>query len=287
MENVPISHPIKIFTIGGVIALMFFLPPRTVVNLYIVLGLSHFLLTYWYQMNAGKLSGLFFYIQIIIGLILFSLISFYYPDTFVSLGIFAFAALYFLIHLLLDERYLFNQPLSFLFFLNIMPTLFLYFGLVIDFAFQYQTIIFLRLGAFFVFILNSMLLLFHYKRAEGGTYYYMFLNIILFLLSFITTKVAFPFVFGGIVLYHYAIWYIFYFLRLKNNKEKRRAYLQRVFVVNVLFIFLYMLYTYFDAKIFNEVLGYFFVPTFFYLWTLLHVVFTTRVSDIKILIRSL
>ena len=78
---------------------------------------------------------------------------------------------------------------------------------------------------------------------------------------------------GFIIIYHYLAWYFHYYLNL--DADHRKTYLARVLGVNSLVLGAYFLWG-------AEGPGrYFFQNDYFYIWTLLHLITSTRPQDIK------
>ena len=288
MKNTLTSlYTTKIIIALIVLTAIYLLKPNQVVNIYIVLGLGHFLLAYWYRKEAGKLSGNYFAIEVFSGLALFSIFTLYFFNQFLGSLLLAFTSIYFLFHFLMDEQYLFDEELSFEYLLDVLPIIFLYTAAIIDFIYAIQITVFFKAFALFIFLLNISLVIIKKRNISNTTPYFSVLSLMFLSIYLLGIDISIYTIFGGIVLFHYLNWYIYYYEKLRYSTEKRLIYLKRTFLVNLFFIFLFIVYTKTEISELIAVLGYLFIPTFFYIWTVLHIVFTTRWSHIRILTKTI
>ncbi|MFN8613449.1 MAG: hypothetical protein U0931_38275 [Vulcanimicrobiota bacterium] len=270
--------------------LVFFLDWRSVILAMILLGQGHFLMAYLYQGLAGKITrGYALRYLFWLGLI----VAIYWSHPFPS-GLTAVATIYFAVHMALDEFYLTRLPLRLREspmhlgrWLEMLPLIVTYAAAVSDAV--------LSRGAWpqFPALLGPSLMV------SGLAYLAYFMLIWLrgyrpdwrscyFLLAGASLDVAAklgwlylipaPKLSGFIILFHYFCWYIHYFLSLPSASLKS-VYLLRAAVVNGLVFSLY-------AGLGQQGLGWvFFQEQNFYIWTLLHLITSTRTEDLRGLVR--
>jgi len=271
----------KFYSTAIVLFLFSLLEYRYIANLYVLLGLGHFGITYLYQFYSGKITEKYILWHTVLMLFFFLLAFLYLRDVQFTTALLGLTAIYFLVHFIIDENYLFGRTITPQFAANVAPVFFLYIGFVLleittkDF---FPNIFFiLGIGSFFLYMFLALLGKVPFYRVE--TYFFLMGFI---LMTSLAIGIYLPLVvlFGSIVLFHYMSWYIFYFMKVKDRAHERTRYIKNVFVVNAIFITLYFLFTsnaFYGVSIF----GFFFAPTYFYLWTILHLVFSTRVAEYK------
>lgn len=270
-----------LITVGFVATLTW----QKVVLLYIVLGQGHFLIAYLYQYKAGKMTKPYLAVAVT-SLVAVTGLYLSFPNYRVLVAV---TTVYFLVHMLLDELYLLRLPMELHRspmhlgrLLEMTPILLLYSTRVIDSLFSRfsrgphtleevsLTLSWCSLGA-----LVLLGILGRY-RPDWRSLYFLGWSAFLFWAVYTgwfhrvpTGKLT-----GFIIIYHYLAWYFHYFLQLKAG-PKRVTYLRRVVVLNAVVLGIFALWG-------QQGVGRFlFQNDYFYIWTLLHLITSTRLGDIK------
>lgn len=260
-----------------------------VVLLYIVLGQGHFLIAYLYQFKAGKMNR--GYLTVAAGsLLLITGVYLRWPH---YRALVAVTTIYFLVHMLLDELYLMRfpmnlreSPMNFARALEMTPVFLLYSARVVEalfsrFRWGSTTLGDLALYLSWASLAAYLILLLRGRhRPDGQSAYFLSWSALLlwavhsgWLVRIPTGKLT-----GFIIIYHYLAWYLHYFLNLPPG-PKRSTYSFRVLGINALVL------TCFGVWGQKGPGRYFFQNDYFYIWTLLHLITSTRLSDIKGLFR--
>lgn len=269
--------------------LVFLLDWRSVVVTFIVLGQGHFLMAYVYQAGAGKIDRR--YLTNFAAWSVFILIC-YWRHPFPA-GLTAIATIYFGIHMAIDELYLTQTPMNLrqsplhlgrLF--EMLPLILIYAAAVSDAMLahgawlQFPVLSGTALTAAEVSYLTYLLLLWPGGyRPDARSLYLIVAGAGLYGASRwgYLEQVPAPKLSGFIILYHYFNWYLHYFLSLV--RPLRGLYLRRVAMINVGSLSLYL------ATGTSGPGWIFFQEQNFYLWTLLHLITSTRYTDVKSLLR--
>lgn len=249
-----------------------FLTPAGIMSTFIVLGQGHFLLAYLYQWRAGKIGwryGALYAIAFSVLLIAYQFI----PEP--KLWTFLIAGSIFSVHFFVDEYFL------------------------AKIAWSIERIL---LGVVFVGLYGALLLraLYFIEIPDAAPIIALLLLVplvaqsirerslqlvdVVFMLaaSVLVVLLVQPYVIslhaalGCTILAHYVRWYLHFYGRLKTNSDQARLkkYLIDVVVVNVLVVALFGVYVLYR----DSLLRYAFEPTFFFIWTILHVLFSIRLS---------
>ena len=250
-------------------ATMLFLPIPTVVSLFIVLGQGHFIGAYIYQFLAGRLA----WWKVVLYASLFVLLWAMFINTRSLNLLLALTAVVFSAHFIWDSsRILGNRELLPAVITRLPPFMF-FSAFVVERIYGTQLILFATLFTvlmFGVYIFCIALKRFRYDASDllfiGGTFGF-------WLLITINQNLSTWIAFGFIILYHYIQWYVFYWKRCANDKEKLHKYIRNILISNAVAIL-----AFFFWKISNTsgVMKYFFEPEHFYLWTLVHIVSCIR-----------
>lgn len=203
-------------------------------------------------------------------------------------------AIYFLLHVLWDEQYLMRLPMdlgrspmhlgrS----LEMTPLLLIYSGRVIDAMFPSGTwrgtqspLVEKALWVCLLVIPIYLVLVARGYRPDLKSAFYLGCGALLagaasgpWLLMLHPAKFT-----GSVIIYHYLIWYTHYFLNLPSG-QPRRVYLVRILAINALVVGGYALWA-------KEGVGrWIFKEDAFYIWTLLHLVNSTRSGDLRALLK--
>ncbi len=257
---------------GALTALaIFFLSDEKVQQLFIVLGQGHFIAAYLYRWKAGKIGAAYITRYILIFVALIASYEYYRYDFELEI----ITALYFTVHFLVDERYLKGGTPLPKGLLLLLPFFLLFMGYVLDYR--------LHLGMSRPLVLVSLVIslatvaAFIARRFVDGILllYFQILYLLLVAVYPIHDTLPLNYLIGSIVLFHYFNWYLHYALRYSADRRKFRSYVYDMLFVNALVLSAYFFFRANDESIFR----YFFRPSYFYIWTLMHLVFTTRRSD--------
>lgn len=275
----------KVLALALTLGLVAYLSWKQVVLVYIVFGQGHFLLAYLYQFKAGKITKKYVGVALA-SLVLISTTYFIWPH---ERALVAVTTIYFLIHMLFDEMYLLRlpmelgrSPLHVGRLLEMCPIFFLYSARVVEALFSRfsggetdpgRVAMVLSWSAL---LLLALLLVSGSYRLDVRSAYFLAGGGILIWASYSgwfynvpTGKLT-----GFIIIYHYLCWYFHYFLQIQE-RSRRRTYLNRVVIVNALILSLYFLFG-------QDGLGLvLFQDDMFYIWTLLHLITSTRPGDLR------
>ena len=98
--------------------------------------------------------------------------------------------------------------------------------------------------------------------------------LILFALGY---KFWFADLMGAIILYHYFNWYCHYFFKTMKAPSEFKEYLAITFGVNAVIVCAFFMFSY--EPEWPEAKGVFFRPDFFFMWTLMHLIFSSRAGE--------
>lgn len=266
------SMAIRAVAVLIAVALLVLLPPWIALPAFFALGYAHFLLAFWYQRDAKKLSNQ----NIVLFLALLVLIVF--ASGFLSFPMYLFLiAVTFAFHMIRDELFLTKGTVSLFTTLEMLPFLVLYSGLLANSLFAVNLMVpaFVLAGV----ILGAYAMLsFWHGRMPDETSYIHFFWILVAALAY-GYQSFFGDIGGGmwflaLTVMHYIVWYVEYWNKLSAKPERRMTYAWRVITANVLFAFLAGVWI--NGGTF---LGVFFLPIFFYAWALLHILTSIRPQD--------
>lgn len=256
-----------------------------VVLIYIVMGHGHFLMAYFYQWKAGKMTrayGLRF------ALFAFAILAIYnaWPD---YRGLVAVTTIYFLLHMLWDEQYLMRLPMDLSRSpmhlgrtLEMAPIVLLFSARVVDDMWAldpWKAMPFrdwAQPACWAVFLSYTLLGLGGWLRPDSRSAYFLSWGVALLAASYTRGYYLIPTgkLTGFIIIYHYLNWYLHYFLNLPPG-PRRRIYLGHVAVFNIAVLAAYFTW---GARGPGR---WFFQNDWFYVWTLLHLMTSTRIGDLR------
>ncbi|MBL7045671.1 MAG: hypothetical protein ISR99_01405 [Parcubacteria group bacterium] len=246
------------------------LAPHNIITLFIVLGQAHFIISYIYQWRAGKIGVKFVLLYAAALGFLWALILSAPQKESLFL---VMAGIIFAIHFFVDELYVahtkftLERSLVGVGFVLLYSALLFKDGYAIDFGF------FLPLLALFLslpFIVKAI----QRKELNASEMLILTSSAVLVMVNLMDVKISIEAMLGFIVLFHYARWYIFYTFRsIEVSKGQLKKYVFNILVVNTLVIGAYFLYTYTSSA---PVLVYMFDQTYFFAWTILHILFSAN-----------
>ncbi|MAF59551.1 MAG: hypothetical protein QF858_00635 [Candidatus Pacebacteria bacterium] len=252
------------------LAAVLLLPIPAIVGLFIVLGQGHFVGSYVYQFFAGRLG----WWRVVLYALLFILLWAVFISTKSFDALLALTAVVFTAHFTWDSSHILGNRELLPAVITRLPIFLLFSGFVVEKVYVVPLVPFivplvvLLLG---IYIFCVALKVFHYDISDflfmGGALGFLGLISVYPLLS-----AWIPF--GFLILYHYLQWYVFYWKRCASvGKARVRKYIRNMLIVNVVVICLFLFWKFYEI---GDMLRYFFVPEYFYLWTLTHIVSSVR-----------
>lgn len=314
ISRYPLHIPLEKLASVAVVALaLLLLNPFQVQEAVIVLGQGHFLACYFYQYRNGKIDRAYLLKYALAALLLFGG-YYFYPNLFLLVTV---ASVYFVLHLLVDERFLAGQRPTLQRGLAFLPFFLIYLGMIVDNVFvgqatldfwlaQVQNLPVSILGVWITpyclmaaggaLILYGLYMWRRKMRPESFDLYCFLGALVLALLYYTNHVPNHYYLMGAVILFHYSSWYVHYGIKFKDDPVREKQYLLHMFWINALVFGLYGIYRlwpdalvvdYVPANLYafkspseGNVLAYLFSPAYFYLWTLLHFVSTARLSDL-------
>jgi len=260
----------KFLVLAGLFLLTWWQSPQNFVTLYIVFGQGHFLITYLYQYRAGKINAkyLLMYIPILL-LCFFALIKLPFEWlVFITGTIFA-------VHAVFDEaRLTYRDAVPNL--LAISVPIILFSATLFESLFEFDAItpaLFL-VGTVLVGTAVSQRGEAIYKAfASLPSVYVNVISLLLIIVYASRIEVSAEVLLGSIVLYHYGSWYVHYYFRTANDPIWNGRYLADIFLINAVVLLGFLTFILFEPA---NPLKFFFIPTYFYSWTILHILFTSH-----------
>lgn len=273
----PMQTIARDFSLSFVITatLIFLTPEEYLIPLFIVFGQGHFILMYLYQFRAGKIGARYirsyiFFSALLLGFLLF------YPNAHMRDIFLLLSAIAFGLHFFFDE--LFMREITH----SQVHTLF-GFGFSIQYIAVSYTLVFglpqVPWSAIAVLTAISWALalpllckrIFSHSFILSEIFLYGLLGFFSIAL-FVQIHISAGQILAFTVLFHYIRWYLFYASRLHSTEAntKLRKYIIDTVLINTLMLVGFIFY--FFASI--PVLSILFSETYFYLWTILHVIFS-------------
>ncbi len=264
----------KAISLPLIAAAILFLSPNQVLIAFIVFGMGHIVIAYLYQYRAKKYVRAYAGLgatALVIGLMV--LLGFRQIEVLiVATGI------AFLTHFLQDELFLSGNKPSFLRTLEMAPVWLLYTGTLLNTVMHIHVLFQFGLLAIALVAVYAILMARARKIPDALSIYFLSITALLLYLSLFEIFVPLQTLIGTLVLLHYSGWYIAYYFKVRANPDRLRSYLVSVLVVNAI---VFTLYWFFLSIGTRSWLAYLFIPVYFYVWTLVHTVFSLRMSDWK------
>jgi hypothetical protein len=305
----------KLISIALVIGLLYFLPPLEIQEAVVVIGLGHFFGCHYYQYKHHQIDRAFL-LKYITALFLIFGAYILYPNFSFLVTV---TSIFFVIHLSIDERFLWGDRPTLQRGLALLPFLIIYTGLIVDSIYvghvnlatdswlgPAREIKVPALGTWispYCLAASGVALLVYLayirmqsSRIETHDRYFLLGTILCAALYLSGHAPSSYYLMGFVTLFHYFSWYVYYLFRWKEEKPKRNRFILDMLTVNVAVLACYGIYRwmpnaltveYIPRQIFpltdpghGNVLAYFYSPGYYYLWTLLHFVSTVRFSDL-------
>lgn len=249
--------------------LVYFITLPYLVPAFVILGQAHFLMTYRYQYRSKKYSPSAVLIYLLALFALF-FIAFNQPFYFTI-----FVSVFFLFHNFYDEMKLNKEENSWLKTFSVIPAIL---SLVL-YGF-YSVSIKSSLVTVFALLIFSSLPLLLILRNRNESRYLLFSAINCFLINLLLALdlVTIKYIWPWVIISHYQLWYIKMGKRFyTENPEFFKNYLAEILLLNLA---MFLLWSYSRQGFVPGVIyDYFFAPTAFYVWTLMHLAVTFRPLD--------
>jgi len=250
------------------------LDAREIAVCFAVLGQGHFLGAYYYQWKAGKMRGTWVLVYALLAASLIAIGLLTKVEWFMLA-----AGILFFIHHFQDEVTLFGKTRSIPRTLEQLGPIFLYSALMSDALFATSLVLpVLALVAVLVLVSIALFLVKKYTP-DALSAYLLTLTLGLAAIGYSDVQIAPEKLFGSVVLFHYACWYIYFYFRFANNAERQRAYIIDMLAIHGIVFVSYALYLYTYWG--NSTLTVVFAPVFFYIWAILHILFSIRLGDYR------
>ena len=255
----------------GVVAL---LSSNAVLYTFVVLGQAHFVITYLYQAKAGKIGWKYIALYILAaGLLVYSLATLSQPQLWTLM----IAGSIFAVHFFVDEMFINGVKLTNESRLLGGAFIFLYAALLLRAAYGVDQP--LGIGALAFAACTPLL----YKKMRSRTVstpemFFLCCVVILLFILFVPVAISVTSALGFIILLHYMRWYLYYFFRFGTapDTSRFRRYIVDVLFINAVVLTCFLAYLYVPQF---SVLVFVFGPAYFYGWTILHVLFSIRISQ--------
>lgn len=269
-----LSLIIRVVAVVLTLSVIFLFSEQTVASLFIILGLAHFALAFWYQKGAGRWK------VPAIGLLIFSfaLLAFLVNATSTA-WFFVLTGIYTSLHMAWDEVHLLKGKHSLVRTLEYLPFVILYGGLLTDANFGTNFFIPALSISIFVLIGYGAVSWFKKQKPDSISLVNLSWGVFAFVvyLSYLASSGVPAYIwFLGLAVVHYLIWYGEYARKVAHNPERRKTYYRRVFLVNGLLFAGFFLWSFGGVSL-GSIL---YAPVFFYVWAFLHVTTSTRLSEL-------
>jgi hypothetical protein len=305
----------KLISIALMAVLLYFLSPLQIQEAIIVFGPGHIFGCHYYQYKHHQIDRAYLLRYFTAFFLLFGGYILY-PNFPLLVTV---TSIFFVTHFAVDERFLWRDPPTLQRGLALLSFLLIYTGLIVDSIYvgtvnlamdswlgPAREIKVPTLGTWitpYCLAASGAALLFYLlyirmkpSRMEPHDRYFLLGTIILAVLYLSGHAPSHYYLMGSVILFHYFSWYVHYLFRWKEDIPKRNCYIRDMLWINGIVFGLYAIYRwvpdaltveYIPRQIFpfkdpshGNVLAYLFSPGYFYLWTLLHLISTVRISDL-------
>lgn len=260
--------------LSGIITLCcaLLLAPGDMVLLFIVVGQGHFVIAYLYRFKAKKVSRtlVFSYGAAVV------LFAGGYLLTRDNLLLAAVTSIYFAWHMLSDERHLMGGRATLQGLLEILPVLLMLGAYELEHLYALEGVGLTFGLSLSLWMIRLALAPSKQWKSDAISAYFAGAWLILAGLFLAGRRIPADTLWGAIILYHYLNWYLFYGIRFTGQPERMRPYLRDVLTVNGLMLIGFFVW----RGGYAPFLDLWFGQNAFYVWTCLHLVFTTRKEDL-------
>lgn len=251
------------------------LAPKEMILLFIVVGQGHFVFAYLYRFKAKKVSRTLL-VSYGAAVLVFAG-GYLLTEDAVLLA--AVTSLYFAWHMLSDERHLMGGKASLQGLLEILPALVMLAAYELEHLYAIEGVGFAFGLSLVLWVARLALASVHQWKSDAISGYFAGAWLILAGLFLAGRRIPADTLWGAIILYHYLNWYLSYGLRWVHKPERMRPYLRDVVLINGLMCAGFILWRGGYATVLDAWFG----QNAFYVWTCLHLVFTTRREDLGFL----
>lgn len=262
LPNVRLVHDVCVPAL--IFLSLFVLPLPWAFVLIFATGYGHIGLGYWYMFHSKKQKRV---ILVGVGLTLFvvaALVTIFVADhMYVRLAV----GVLFSIHFLFDEFVTRGETVSGWGWLTAFTFLTLFNTLSVLPTFYSSPVLVVGVAALAVFVLRFLFT----EPVRTSEKYMMYLSVFVFLLLFSDHSVEKSL--GFIILLHGYNWFVAYGERVRGDVLRSPAYWRNVIVALSLSVGGYAVFALLHAPF----LQYFFVPYYFFLWTIAHILMTARI----------
>ncbi len=255
------------------VTLFAFLSNSQIVTVFILLGLPHFMLSYVYQLRAGKHSILKIFLH---SAILLALLILYRHEYFGIL--FSAAAIPFIFHFLLDERFLFKGHELPNFILEAGPIIVIYSGYILSALIGKWFIVPTLLITFVLLLLYLFFILMKKVKINEVSIYFLCGFLVLLGVIWLNPTISPVRLFGFVIIFHFINWYIFFLHKFREHKQVLNTYIKDVVVANLLILSIYII-SLLGESILHITLGIIFLPWVYYIVAAMHIVSSVRAAD--------
>jgi len=263
--------------VGAAIA---YLTPLQIGLCFSVFGQGHFLGAYYYQWKAGKMKMKWVIVYAVLTIALFYWAVALHQYAYIALS----AAVLFFIHHFQDEVTLFRKERSLMRTLEQLPPIILFSSLAGDALLRSDFTLAASLFSIAVFILYVILSVIRRESPDVLGVYYWLITAGLLSLFFFHVHPAPETLMGSVVLFHYVCWYVFFYFRFASNPAKQLVYIRDMFAVHGVVFGTYVLWI--AGPVATQIaFGYIYLPVYFYIWAILHILFSVRIADYKAALR--
>lgn len=252
-----------------------FFSPLQIALLFIIFGQGHFLGAYYYQWKAGKMTTRWLMLFCALVVVLFALaIMTRALDWFILA-----TSILFFFHHFQDEVTLFGKNRSLFRSLEQLPPILFYSAFVVVPFFGSTFALSLVILAFTLLVLYVGAIALGAYRPDALSAYLLLIAGVLCALWLSGIAIPSKTLLGAIILFHYVCWYVHFYYRFASNPVRQKQYIWDMLSIHVVVFMAYGLFVYTAWG--NMIFGYFFLPLYFFVWTIVHIVFSIRPSDYR------
>lgn len=261
----------------GLAALL--LSPRDMLIAFIVFGQGHFIAAYYYQWRAGKLTKVWLTYYIVGATILFTLA--YMTQAFEIIAL--VTMIVFLLHHFQDEVLLFGKERSLIRTLEQLGPVLMFTALTADAIFGTGTAVPTGVAVLVLAVVYLGCVLLKGYRPDSLSAYLALVTAGLLYLAFSHTNLHIFVLSGILILTHYVCWYVHFYYRFRHDEARVTSYVRDMVVINALAVAAFWFFR--TTPLLTPLFIAFFAPIYFYIWTILHIVSSIRLSDYRDSIR--
>lgn len=269
-RDLVIQKTLGVFSVALALIL---LSPAQIGHTMSVLGQGHFWGAYYYQWKAGKISWWWIASFAALSITLF-LIAAAIDVAWLALG----AGVLFLIHHFQDEVTLFGKNRSLYRLLEQLQPILLYLAFLIPSLFGGRFPAPIITCALILLVLYCFILVLRWHTPDVLSVYFLSIALALYILWFLDVMIESRLLLGSLVLFHYVVWYAHFYFRFTPHPARQFQYCIDMLVINALAVALFGITFFLEiAPLFNAL----FLIHAFYIWAIVHIIFSVRISDYR------